>query len=270
MLTDGERRRRLSVLCKRLRGNESLRSFTKNHNKELQGISHSSWSAWEAKRAGLSADSLDKFANFIGCSHQSLFAYLDGSKTLEELLQPDPNVDNSEEQFTLSANAAVTWMKSLSLSDKFLIASQSFNLFQEELNQLVEEKAEKLAEQKARELIQNKAIESINPDIQELIEQRAKELINNHVTESIDPDIKILIEQRAIELINNEVKKELAQEIIGETSKLLFSLFSSDKYPNKSEIVKVAEKLNLNAQDLMEICDRIYLDKTKKQHRQSA
>lgn len=270
MLTDGERRRRLSVLCKRLRGNESLRSFTKNHNKELQGISHSSWSAWEAKRAGLSADSLDKFANFIGCSHQSLFAYLDGSKTLEELLQPDPNTDDSEEQFTLSANAAVTWMKTLSLSDKFLIASQGFNSFQTELDKLVEEKAEKLAQQKARELIQNQAIESINPNVQKLIEEKAKELIQNQITESINPDIQILIEQRAKELINNEVRRELAQEIIGETSKLLFSLFSGDKYPLQSEIVKVAEKLNLNAQELMEICDRIYLDKTKKQHRQSA
>ena len=154
MLTDGERRRRLSVLCKRLRGNESLRSFTKNHSEELQGISHSSWSAWEARRAGLSADSLDKFANFIGCSHQSLFAYLDGSKTLDELLQPDLNIDDSEKQFNLSGNAAITWIESLSLSDKFLITSQGFNSLQTELDKLIEERAEKLAERKAKELIE--------------------------------------------------------------------------------------------------------------------
>ncbi|MEO0688544.1 MAG: hypothetical protein AAFY76_26630 [Cyanobacteria bacterium J06649_11] len=246
MLTDGERRRRLSVLCKRLRGNESLRSFARNHSKELQGISHSSWSAWEAKRAGLSADSLDKFASFIGCSHQSLFAYLDGSKSLEDLLQPDSSSDKSEEEFKLSANAAITWMESLSLSDKFLIASQGFNSFQKELDKLIEEKAEKLAEQKAKELIQNIS------------------------TEYIDSDIQKFTEQETEKLVNKEIRKELAQEIIEETSKLLLNLFSSDKYPLHSEIIKVAEKLNLNVENLVEICDRIYLDKTQKQHKQSA
>jgi transcriptional regulator with XRE-family HTH domain len=221
MLSD-ERKRRLSALCKRLRGEESLRSFTKNHAKELQGVNHSSWSSWESEKAGLSADSLDRLAHFIGCSHQSLFAYLDGSKTLDELLQPDIKIDDSEEQFTISGNAAITWMESLPLSEQFLIASQTFNSFQRKLDKLVEEKAEKLAEQKAKELI------------------------------------------------NREVKKELAQEIKEERSQILLSLFSGDKYPSKSRIIKVAEKLNLNTQELMEICDRIYLDKPKKQHKRSA
>ncbi len=213
MLSD-ERKRRLSALCKRLRGEESLRSFTKNHTQELQGISHASWSSWESEKAGLSADSLDRLAYFIGCSHQSLFAYLDGSKALDELLQPDINTGDSEEQFTITGNAVITWMESLPLTDQFLIASQTFNSFQRKLDRLVKEKAK--------------------------------------------------------ELINNEGKEELAQEIKEERSKMLLRLFSNDKYPLQSEIVKVAEKLNLNAQDLMEICDRIYLDKPEKQHKRSA
>ncbi len=138
------------------------------------------------------------------------------------MLQPDIKIDDSEEQFTISGNAAITWMESLPLSEQFLIASQTFNSFQRKLDKLVEEKAEKLAEQKAKELI------------------------------------------------NREVKKELAQEIKEERSQILLSLFSGDKYPSKSRIIKVAEKLNLNTQELMEICDRIYLDKPKKQHKRSA
>ena len=239
MSTDDERKRRLSVLCKRLRGNESLRSFTKKRSKQLQGISHASWSVWERSAGDLSRDSLERLVGFIGCSYKSLLEYLNGSITLEELLEPTlPNIDESKEESTLSPDAAAFWMKSLPLKDQLFIISQGFQSFQEHLDKLVEEKA--------KELIQNTTIEPINLDIQKLIEEKAKKLINN------------------------EIKKELAQEIIAETSKLLFSLFASDRYPSKSEIIKVAEKLNLNIQDLMEICDRIYLDKTKKQHKRSA
>ncbi len=229
MLSDGERRRRLSALCKRLRGDESLRSFTKKRAKELQGISHSSWSAWESKRAGLSSDSLDKFANFIGCSHQSLFAYLDGSKTLDELLQPNLNIDDSEEQFTLSGNAAVTWMESLSLSDKFLIASQGFNLLRTELDKLIEEKAEKLAQQKAKQLVEQ--------ENQKLIKDKA-----------------------------SEFEEEVIREIAGERAKLLVNLLSGTSYPNSDDIAKVAQKLNLRTEDLIELCNRLYPNKSKKKH----
>ena len=213
---DDERRKRLSVLCRRLRGNESLRSFTKTRSQELKGISHASWSAWESERAGLSADSLDRLASFIGCSHQSLFAYLDGSITLEELLQPTSTSDiraNKENQPTLSPDAAAVWMKSLSLKDKLLIASQSFQSFQEQLDELVEQKAKELVEQEA----------------QELIEKRAKEL-----------------------------DEKVAQQLIGEKFKLLINLLSGDDFPRKSEIAKVADKLNLKTEDLMQLCSRIY------------
>ncbi|MEM6403390.1 MAG: hypothetical protein AAF757_24695 [Cyanobacteria bacterium P01_D01_bin.116] len=239
MSTDDERKHRLSFLCKRLRGNESLRSFTKKRSKQLQGISHASWSVWERGAGDLSRDSLERLVSFIGCSYKSLLKYLNGSITLEELLEPTlPIVDESEEELTLSPDAAAFWMKSLPLKDQLFIVSQGFQSFQEHLDKLVEEKA--------RELIQNEAIESIDSDIQKLIQQRAEELVNN------------------------KVKKELAQEAIEETSKLLLGLFSNDKYPLHSEIIKVAEKLDLNIQDLLEICDRIYLDKTQEQHKQSA
>lgn len=221
MLSDGERRRRLSVLCKRLRGSESLRSFTKNHTKELQGVSHASWSSWESEKAGLSADSLDRLANYIGCSHQSIFAYLDGSKTLDELLKPDINTEVSEEQFTLSANAATTWMKTLSLSDKLLIVSHGLNLFQNDLDKLIEEKAEKLAEQKAKNLVEQ--------EIQEFSKKKTDEL-----------------------------EEELIREIAGERAKLLVNLLSAEKYPDTSDIAAVAQKLNLRTQDLIQLCDRIY------------
>lgn len=239
MSTHEERKHRLSFLCKRLRGNESLRSFTKKRSKQLQGISHASWSVWERGAGDLSRDSLERLVSFIGCSYKSLSEYLNGFVGLEELLEPSlPIVDESKEESTLSPDAAAFWMKSLPLKDQLFIVSQGFQSFQEHLDKLVEEKA--------RELIQNEAIESIDSDIQQLIEQRAEELVNN------------------------KVKKELAQEAIEETSKLLLSLFSSDKYPLQSEIIKVAKKLNLNTDNLVKICDRIYLDKTQKQHKQSA
>ncbi|BAY86100.1 hypothetical protein NIES267_56060 [Calothrix parasitica NIES-267] len=153
---DNERRQRLSVLCKRLRGNESLRSFTKKRSHELKGISHASWSSWESERAGLSTDSLDRLASFIGCSHQSLFAYLDGSITIDELLQPTSTSDikvNKDSLSALSPDAAAVWMKSLSLKDKLLVASQGFQLFQDQLDELVEQKAKELIEEEAQLLI---------------------------------------------------------------------------------------------------------------------
>ena len=195
---DDERRKRLSVLCKRLRGNESLRSFTKTRSQELKGISHASWSSWEGERAGLSADSLDRLASFIGCSHQSLFAYLDGSITIEELLQPtSKNYIKVEDDSDFSPDTAAAWIKSLQPEEQLFIASQGFQAFQEQLNYFIEQKAKELVE------LQD----------QEPVEQKFKLLIN---------------------------------------------LLSGDNYPQKSDITKVADKLNLKTEDLMELCSRIY------------
>lgn len=235
MLSDGERRKRLSTLCKRLRGSESVRSFTKRRRKELQGITHGSWGAWESEKAGLSAGSLNRLTSFIGCSHQSLFAYLDGSITLEQLFQPTPaNELSSEKRLDLSPDATTEWIKSLQPEEQMFLLFQGFQVFKESFECIIE--------QKAKELIKNKTIKSVNPDIKRTTEQKAEGLLNN------------------------EVKKELTKEI----SKLLLDLFSSESYPHKSEIIKVAEKLNLNTQELMEICDRIYLDKPEKEHKRSA
>ena len=203
---DDERRKRLSVLCKRLRGSESLRSFTKTRSQELKGISHASWSAWESERAGLSADSLDRLASFIGCSHQSLFAYLDGSITLEELLQPNPTNDiRVQDDLDFSHDTAAAWIKSLNPEEQLFIVSQGFQAFQEKLNDLVEQKAKELVEQETRQLM-------------------------------------------------------------GEKFKLLINLLSGDDYPQKSEITKVADKLNLKTEDLMQLCSRIYSNSKKYGH----
>jgi hypothetical protein len=211
---DNERRKRLSVLCKRLRGSESLRSFTKTRSQELKGISHASWSAWEGERAGLSADSLDRLASFISCSHQSLFAYLDGSITLEELLQPNPTNDiRVQDDLDFSHDTAAAWIKSLNPEEQLFIVSQGFQAFQERLNDLVEQKAKELVEQEA----------------QELIKKRAKELDEKERLEPVKQKVKLLI-----------------------------NLLSGDDYPRKSEIAKVANKLNLKIEDLIELCNRIY------------
>ncbi|MEO1558189.1 MAG: hypothetical protein AAFS12_00705 [Cyanobacteria bacterium J06632_19] len=62
-----------------------------------------------------------------------------------------------------------------------------------------------------------------------------------------------LVEQKAKELVEQET-----QELMGEKFKLLINLLSSDNYPQKSEIAKVADKLNLKTEDLMQLCSRIY------------
>lgn len=221
MLSDGERRKRLSILCKRLRGDESLRSFTKVHSKELQGISHASWSSWESEKSGLSADSLDRLAHYIGCSHQALFAYLDGYKSVEELLQPDSSTNDLKEEFTLSASAAVSWVQSLSLSDKYLIAFEAFESFNNQLNQLVEEKAQKLAEQKTNEIIKD--------EFKQFVKDKAEDL-----------------------------DEEVVREIAGDRAKLLVNLLSGESYPRKEDIEEVAQKLNLSVEELEGLCDRLW------------
>lgn len=164
---------------------------------------------------------------------------MDGSITLEQLFQPTPASELiSEKRLDFSPDATTEWIKSLQPEEQMFLLFQGFQVFKESFDCI--------------------------------IEQKAKELIQNRTTEYIHSDIQKFTEQKTEELVNNDVKKELAQEIIEETSKLLLSLFSSDKYPNKSEIIKVAKKLNLNTDNLVEICDRIYLDKNQKQHKQSA
>ncbi|MEO1558188.1 MAG: hypothetical protein AAFS12_00700 [Cyanobacteria bacterium J06632_19] len=76
--SDDERKQRLSVLCRRLRGKESLRSFTKKRSQELGSISHAAWSVWERAQGDLSSVSLSRLVNFVGCSYQSFYQYLDG------------------------------------------------------------------------------------------------------------------------------------------------------------------------------------------------
>ena len=196
--SDDERKQRLSVLCRRLRGKESLRSFTKKRSRELGSISHAAWSVWERAQGDLSNVSLSRLVNFVGCSYQSFYQYLDGIITLEELLQPTSNSDTkSSEQLEFSPDAAAVWIKSLAPEEKLFILSQGFQAFQEQLNDLVEQKAKELVEQET-------------------------------------------------------------QELMGEKFKLLINLLSSDNYPQKSDIAKVADKLNLKTEDLMQLCSRIY------------
>ena len=196
--SDDERKQRLSVLCRRLRGKESLRSFTRKRSRELGSISHAAWSVWERAQGDLSSVSLSRLVNFVGCSYQSFYQYLDGIITLEELLQPTSNSDTkSSEQLEFSPDAAAVWIKSLAPEEKLFILSQGFQAFQEQLNDLVEQKAKELVEQET-------------------------------------------------------------QELMGEKFKLLINLLSSDNYPHKSEIAKVADKLNLKTEDLMQLCSRIY------------
>lgn len=196
--SDDERKQRLSVLCRRLRGKESLRSFTKKRSQELGSISFAAWSVWERAQGDLSSVSLSRLVNFVGCSYQSFYQYLDGIITLEELLQPtSTNNVESHEQLDFSPDAAAVWIKSLAPEEKLFILSQGFQAFQEQLNDLVEQKAKELVEQET-------------------------------------------------------------QELMGEKFKLLINLLSSDNYPQKSEIAKVADKLNLKTEDLMQLCSRIY------------
>jgi hypothetical protein len=143
-ICDDEHKQRLSVLCKRLRGEESLRSFTKKRSKELKGISFATWGSWERCQTELSRDSLERLVGFIGCSYKYLSAYLNGFISLEELLEPtsisDVKVDKEAESH-LSPDAAAGWMKSLSPEDQLLVVSQGFQLLQGQLDKLIELKA---------------------------------------------------------------------------------------------------------------------------------
>ncbi|MEO1433313.1 MAG: hypothetical protein AAFV71_30450 [Cyanobacteria bacterium J06633_8] len=187
---DDERKLRLSILCKRLRGEESLRAFTQKRSQELGGISYAAWGVWERAQGDLSSASLARLVNFLGCSYQSFYRYLDGLITLEELLQPTSTSDvESNEQLDFSPDAAAVWIKSLAPEEQLFMLSRGFQAFQEQFNNLVEQRAEKLVEQEV---------------------------------------------------------------------KLLISLLSGDKYPPFSEIAKVADKLNLKTEDLIELCSRMY------------
>lgn len=147
--SNDEHKKRLAVLCKQLRGDESLRSFTKKRSKELQGISFATWGSWERCQAELSRDSLERLVGFIGCPYKYLSAYLNGFISLKELLQP-ASISNikidKEEESHLSPDAAAGWMKSLSPENQLLVVSQGFQLLQGQIDKLVEAKTKERTE----------------------------------------------------------------------------------------------------------------------------
>jgi len=134
---DDERKQRLSILCKRLRGKESLRSFTTKRRKELGGISYAAWGVWERAQGDLSDNSLARLVNFLDCSYESFYGYLDGFTTLEELLQPSSNNLKLKEEQNFSPEITSAWVKSLAPQDKLFVATHTLQAFQEELDKLV-------------------------------------------------------------------------------------------------------------------------------------
>ena len=146
MHQDDGRKQRLSLLCKKLRGDESVRSFTKKRAKELGGINFSTWSAWERGQADLSKDSLDKLVKFIGCSHEALGGYLNNFIGLEELFQPSSNNFKPNEESDFSPEVTTAWVKSLATQDKLFVATQGLQAFQEEFDKFVEARAKEKIE----------------------------------------------------------------------------------------------------------------------------
>lgn len=141
MANEDVRKQRLSVLCKKLRGGESLRTFAKNRSEELGGIGFTTWGAWERGQADLSKESLEKLVKFIGSSYQAFNGYLEGFLSLEELLQPTSCDLKLSEKEDFSPEVASAWVKSLAPQDKLFIATQGLQAFQEELEKLVEVRA---------------------------------------------------------------------------------------------------------------------------------
>ncbi|WLT40598.1 helix-turn-helix transcriptional regulator (plasmid) [Synechocystis sp. B12] len=62
---------RLKELLQEVRGNQSIRAFTK----EL-GIGYASWTAWEARNAAPTFENLELIAKIIGWSVIELIAYI--------------------------------------------------------------------------------------------------------------------------------------------------------------------------------------------------
>lgn len=138
---DDKRKQRLSTLCKRLRGEESLRSFTIKRKKELGGISYAAWGVWERGQGDLSDNSLARLVNFLDCSYEDFYRYLDGLITLEELLQPSSDDLKLNREQDFSPEVASAWVKSLAPQDKLFVATQGLQAFQEELEKLIKVKA---------------------------------------------------------------------------------------------------------------------------------
>lgn len=139
-MSNENERQRLSVLCKKLRGGESLRSFTKKRSKELGGIGFTTWGAWERKQADLSKESLERLVNFVGCSFEALSGYLSGFVALEELLQPSSDSYEVRKEPEFSPDIATAWVKTLNPQDKLLMATQSLQGLQEEINEFIKTK----------------------------------------------------------------------------------------------------------------------------------
>lgn len=138
---DDKRKQRLSTLCKRLRDKESLRSFTINRKKELGGISYAAWGAWERGQADLSDNSLARLVNFLDCSYELFYGYLDGFISLEKLLEPCLDEAKLSKEQEFSPEVASTWVKSLAPQDKLFIVTQGLQGFQEEIDNLVDNRS---------------------------------------------------------------------------------------------------------------------------------
>ncbi len=146
MTNEDERKQRLSILCKKLRGGESLRSFAKKRSQELGGIGFTTWGAWERGQAELSKESLERLVKFIGCSYQAFNGYLEGFISLEELLQPSSGDLQSREELDFSPDTTSAWIKSLQAEEQLFIVTQGFQAFQEKFDELVEKRSKEKVE----------------------------------------------------------------------------------------------------------------------------
>ncbi|MEM7555364.1 MAG: hypothetical protein AAF378_14930 [Cyanobacteria bacterium P01_A01_bin.84] len=145
-MSNENERQRLSLLCKKLRGDESLRSFTKKRSKELGGIGFTTWGAWERGQADLSKDSLERLVNFIGCSFEAISGYLSGYVALEELFESSVTEVKLDKKADFSPDTASAWVKSLAPQDKLFIAAQGLQAFQQEFDKFVEAKTKERTE----------------------------------------------------------------------------------------------------------------------------
>ena len=180
MLIGEDSKKRLSELCRKLRGSTPVRQFV-----PTVGVSQATWSAWENQIGNIGSDTEARLVAFIGSSLDEFRKYLAGKVSLEQYLRdPKPEQQISQQRQQMSLTMLQAWIRTLPFTEVVSVAVTCLETIKESITQLPEEDETKF--------------------------------------------------------------------------KLFYNLLSASKRPANSQIVKIAGKLDIDVEDLMKLCDRLF------------
>jgi hypothetical protein len=163
VLSAEDSKKRLSELCRKLRGATPVRQFV-----IPVGVSQATWSAWENQTGNLGSDTEAKLVAFIGSSLDEFRKYLAGKVTLEQYLRSPKSEPLPQQSQEMSLSKLQAWIRTLPLNEVVSIANTCIETIKESINQLPKDDESKF------ELFYNLVSASKRPSNAQIVKMASK------------------------------------------------------------------------------------------------